>query len=129
MNVYSSGHYERGGGKNEIYFLFANEEKGFMYIDIKEKSRHCAHLSIANIPHKIPYSGNQIRDFTNKDSTSEFKLDLPEKDIRADFLLHRLNPETDHIKSITNISLFGIPKDGKNKLISKQTIQPIYNEI
>jgi hypothetical protein len=100
-----------------------------MYIDIKEKSRHCAHLSIANIPHKIPYSGNQVRDFTNKDSTSEFKLDLQKKDIRIDFLLHRLNPETDHIKSITNISLFGIPKEGKNKLISKQTIQPIYNEI
>jgi hypothetical protein len=43
---------------NEIYFLFANHHKGYIFVDIKEDSRKCAHLNIDSIPANITLSEN-----------------------------------------------------------------------
>jgi hypothetical protein len=56
VNIYSESHYERGGTMNEIYFLFSTHQNGYIFVDIKEDSRKCAHLNIASIPVNITLS-------------------------------------------------------------------------
>jgi hypothetical protein len=87
--LYSTSRFERGVSSNKIYFLFVNEEKGFIYVDIKEKSRSCAHLSISNVPKKLSYSRTLMKDFTNKHTSSVFQLPKPKSDFRLDCDLHK----------------------------------------
>jgi hypothetical protein len=89
--LYSSSRFERGGSGSKLYFLFANEERGFIFVDIKEESQKCAHISIANVPKKVEYSDTLLRDYTNKHSPSIIGLNVPKTDFRLDCMLAKLD--------------------------------------
>lgn len=71
--------------------MFSNEQKGYVYLDIKDGSSECADIKFESIPDKINYSDLAIIDFTTKSSPSSIKLDPPSKDIRIDCLFHLLH--------------------------------------
>lgn len=53
--LYSDSNYVRSFTNNAIYFMFNNEEKGYMYLDIKQGSKSCAELSIYKVPTDITF--------------------------------------------------------------------------
>lgn len=57
--------------------MFTNEEKSYVYFDIKERSIACAEIIFDNIPEKVGYSDNAIIDFTSKESPASINLDPP----------------------------------------------------
>ncbi len=97
--------------------MFTNEEKGYMYIDIKQTSSKCARLTINNVPQKIPYSKDQlILDFTMKDSPSHFKVDYPEHDIMMACSFQKFHSESKQNEKFDEpilVQLSGVLKDAK----------------
>jgi hypothetical protein len=91
VRIYSSSRYELGGSPTSLYVMFANEDKGFVYFDIQERSLPCATIKFTNVPAKVPYSEEPVIDFTTARSASVVGLDRPKHDVRIDCLFHMLH--------------------------------------
>jgi hypothetical protein len=70
--IYSTSRYTRAYLNNVIYVMFTNEEKGFVYVNIQDRSRACAEISYYSVPEVLAVGESYVKDFVLKDSFSTF---------------------------------------------------------
>lgn len=117
VELYSDSSYVRSFTNNAIYFLFNNEEKGYMFLDIKPTSKKCSTLSIYKVPTDIVFDKEkEIRDYISKDSPAMFALPSPNSDFRIDCSIHSILKQS-NLNGVIGVKLTG-EKNGKVETIS-----------
>jgi hypothetical protein len=123
VTVHSESPYRRAYKNNVLYVLFNNEQKGYVFIDIAEKSRACSRVSFKAAPKSIKESENVTSDFVLKDSPVTYELEkVPQTDFRFESEIRRLD-SLPTAKSTLTITLLGM-KGSESSVIAKHELVP-----